>query len=144
MDNHVSEHAESPARASILVIDDEEAVRGLYRAILEPIGYSVMEASNGGDGLRRFHDSPADVVITDLSMPAGDGVEVIRALRTNRPSVKIVAVAGLRAEDEQLGDAQRLGADALLIKPLRVGELREAVARLLAGSSKTLRQETQR
>ena len=138
MGNHGSEHAESPARASILVIDDEEAVRGLYRAILEPIGYSVMEASNGGDALRRFHDSPADVVITDLSMPAGDGVEVIRALRSNRPSVKIVAVAGLKAADEELGDAQRLGADALLIKPLGVGELREAVARLLPGPSETL------
>ena len=56
------------------MIDDEEAVRGLYRAILEPIGYSVMEASNGGDGLRRFHDSPADVVITDLREWPGDYV----------------------------------------------------------------------
>jgi CheY-like chemotaxis protein len=138
LENHLPEHAESTARASILVIDDEEAVRGLFRAILEPIGYSVMEASNGRDGIRRFHESPADVVITDLSMPAGEGVEVIRALRSDRPSVKILAVAGLKAEDEELGESQRLGADALLIKPLGVGELREAVARLLAGSTKTL------
>ena len=98
--NSVSEHAESPARAPILVIDDEEAVRGLFRAILEPIGYSLMEASNGRDSIRRFHKSPADAIITDLCMPAGDGAEVIRALRSNRPSVKIVAVAGLKAEDE--------------------------------------------
>jgi DNA-binding NarL/FixJ family response regulator len=79
------------------------------------------------------------LVIADLSMPAGEGVEVIRALRSDRPSVKIVAVAGLKAEDEELGEAQRLGADALLIKPLAVGELRDAVARLLAGPSVTQR-----
>jgi CheY-like chemotaxis protein len=138
LESHLLEQADSPARATILVIDDEEAVRGLFRAILEPIGYSIMEAANGRDGIRRFHESPTDVVITDLSMPAGEGVEVIRALRSDRPSVKILAVSGSKAEDEQLSEAQRFGADALLIKPLGVGELREAVARLLAGNSKTL------
>jgi CheY-like chemotaxis protein len=136
--SHSSERIDSPAIASILVIDDEEAVRGLFRAILEPIGYSIMEASNGRDGIRCFHESPTDVVITDLSMPGGDGGEVIRALRSGRPSVKILAVSGAKAEAEQLGEAERLGADALLIIPLGVGELREAVARLLAGSSKTI------
>jgi DNA-binding NarL/FixJ family response regulator len=79
---------------------------------------------------------PGDV--PGLSMPAGDGAKVIRALHSYRPSVKILAVSGAKAEDEQLSEAQRLGADALLIKPLGVGELREAVARLLAGSSKTI------
>ena len=138
MENQVPAHADSPARASILVIDDEAAVRGLFRAILEPIGYSVMEASNGRDGLRRFHESPTDVVITDLSMPTGDGQEVIRELRSDSASVKILAVSGSKIENEQLGEAQRLGADALLVKPLGVGELRETVARLLAGSFKTL------
>jgi CheY-like chemotaxis protein len=138
LESHVPTHADSPARASILVIDDEEAVRGLFRAILEPIGYSVMEASNGRDGLRRFHESPTDVVITDLSMPTGDGQEVIRELRLDSASVKILAVSGSKIENEHLDEAQRLGADALLIKPLGVGELRETVARLLAGSFKTL------
>ena len=71
MENLLPEHAESPARAPILVIDDEEAVRGLFRAILEPIGYSLMEASNGRDSIRRFHESPADVIITDLACRLG-------------------------------------------------------------------------
>jgi CheY-like chemotaxis protein len=138
LERHLPQQADTSARATILVIDDEEAVRGLFRAILEPIGYAVMEASNGRDGLRRYHESPTDVVITDLSMPDGDGAEVIRTLRSDHPSVKIVAVSGSKTEDEPVGEAQRLGADALLIKPLGVGELRETVARLLAGSSKTL------
>jgi DNA-binding NarL/FixJ family response regulator len=63
---------------------------------------------------------------------------VIRELRSDSPSVKIVAVSGSKTENEQADEAQRLGADALLIKPLGVGELRETVARLLAGSSKPL------
>ena len=70
----------SPAVASILVIDDEEAVRGLIRAILEPVGYTIVEAENGRAGMCRFRASPTDAVITDMHMPDGDGWEVIREL----------------------------------------------------------------
>jgi CheY-like chemotaxis protein len=116
--------------ASILVIEDEEAVRGLFRAILEPVGYTIVEAIDGGDGLRRFRESPTDLVITDMYMPRGNALAVIRELRADYPTLKILAVYGSERPDES-SEALRLGASAMLSKPLGVGELRTAVAQCL-------------
>jgi CheY-like chemotaxis protein len=114
------------------VIEDEQAVRGLFRAILEPVGYAIVEAVDGQDGLRQFRQSPTDLVITDMYMPRGDGWTVIRELRADYPALKILAVAGNAMPDEY-SEALRLGANALLQKPLGVGELRNAVAQCLLG-----------
>jgi CheY-like chemotaxis protein len=76
--DHRPEPPVKSAMASILLIEDDEAVRGIFRAILEPIGYCIQEASTGWEGIRRFRESPADLVMTDMDMPHGDGPEVIR------------------------------------------------------------------
>jgi CheY-like chemotaxis protein len=70
----------------ILVIDDEEAARGLIRAILEPMGYSILEAVDGRDGINRFRQSPTDLVVTAMYMPRGDGLIVIRELQADYPT----------------------------------------------------------
>jgi DNA-binding response OmpR family regulator len=114
--------------ASILLIEDDEAVRGLFRAILEPVGYLIQEASTGWEGIRRFRESPTDLVMTDMDMPDGDGEDVIRQLRADYPSVKILAVSGSKGTEELRSAAQRWGADAMLPKPVGVDELRAAVA----------------
>src|SRR5688572_9728428 len=58
--NPLPERPGGPAVPSILVIEDDEAVRGLFRAILEPVGYLIEEASTGWEGIRRFRESPTD------------------------------------------------------------------------------------
>jgi CheY-like chemotaxis protein len=113
---------------SILLIEDDEAVRRLFRAILEPVGYLIEEASTGWEGIRRFRESPTDLVMTDMDMPDGDGEDVIRQLRAEYPSVKILAVSGSKGAEELRSVAQRWGADAMLPKPVGVDELRAAVA----------------
>jgi CheY-like chemotaxis protein len=125
---------ERPGRraTSILVIEDDEAVRGLFRAILEPVGYLIQEASTGWEGIRRFRESPTDLVMTDMDMPHGDGVDVIRELRADYPSVKILAVSGSKQPDE-FSEALRLGAVAMLGKPFGAHDLREAVVHCLSG-----------
>ncbi|MEP7152857.1 MAG: response regulator [Nitrospira sp.] len=138
MQRHSHGHAETPALASILVIEDDEAVRGLFRAILEPVGYLVQEASTGWDGIRRFRDSPTDLVMTDMDMPQADGVEVIQQLRADYPAVKILAVSGSKAANQLLSEALQLGADAMLPKPVGIVELRAVVACLLAGPPEML------
>ena len=105
-------------------------MRGLFRAILEPVGYTIVEAMDGPDGLRRFRESPTDLVITDMYMSCGDGLAVIRELRAGYPTLKILAVSGSERPDES-SEALRLGAVAMLSKPLGVGELRAAVAQCL-------------
>ena len=64
--------------ARILVIEDDDLERDMFREILEKAGYEVDVASNGREGLSIFRDEPADVVVTDIMMPEKDGIELIR------------------------------------------------------------------
>ena len=118
----------------VLVIDDDPAMRGTMRRILEREGYDVREAGDGAEGLRVFQADPADVVVTDLIMPDKEGIETIMELREQWPDVRILAVSGggVVGADGQLADAEALGADASLGKPFTVEQLREAVAALLS------------
>ena len=63
--------------ATILIIDDEEAVRALLRFALEAAGYEVTEAANGRQGLERYRQRPTDLVITDMLMPELNGLEML-------------------------------------------------------------------
>ncbi|HMX90933.1 MAG TPA: response regulator [Nitrospira sp.] len=118
----------------ILLIEDTEAVRGLFRAILEQVGYVVREASTGSAGIRLFHESPSDVVITDMYMPDGDGFDVMRTLRHEVPAPKIIVMSGGLGKGEILDAAQLLGADLVLAKPVPMDELLKAVETLIGTS----------
>ena len=117
----------------VLVIDDDPAMRGTMKKILEREGHDVREASDGAEGMRVFRADPVDVVVTDLIMPNQEGIETILALREEAPDVKILAVSGGMTDDKDgpLFDAKALGADAALAKPFTVDQLRDAVAALL-------------
>ncbi len=117
----------------ILVIDDDPAMRGSMRRILERDGHDVREAGDGAEGLRLFRAEPADVVVTDVLMPGKEGMETIVELREEAPDVRILVVSGggTMLGESTLSDAQALGADASLAKPFTVDQLRSAVAVLL-------------
>ena len=66
--------------ATILIIDDEEIIRGLLRSVLEQAGYEVMEAANGRQGLELYRHRPADLVITDILMPEMNGLDMLLEL----------------------------------------------------------------
>ena len=117
--------------ATILVIDDTEAVRSLFRTIIERAGHAVVEAVSGHEGIRLFKESPTDAVITDMHMPDGGGLEVIRELRVARPDVRILAVSGADGEDLILSVARLLGADGILLKPFGVEDLVTALSEIL-------------
>jgi len=70
--------------ARILLIDDDDQVRGAIRRILERAGYTVVDAPDGAAGIRAQREQPADVIITDIFMPQQDGIETIRQLRRER------------------------------------------------------------
>lgn len=117
---------------SILVIEDTVDVRILFRAILESDGHQVREAAHGEEGLHAFRQCSAELVVTDLYMPGGDGIELIVRLRREWPTVKILAVSGWMGMDGLLHAAKLLGADCALAKPVGVEELRGAVRALLS------------
>ena len=127
----VKEVLATPRPATILLVDDEAAVRKLLRGVLSCDGYHVLEADNGRDALRQMENNSVDLVLTDLSMPEQDGFETITQLRQARPNLKIVATSGHFA-GPLLSAAEYLGANASLAKPIEPDQLRAIVARLLA------------
>lgn len=120
--------------ADILIIDDDDALRGAMRKILERGGHEVREASDGLKGVARIREQVPDLVVLDLIMPEKEGIETIMELREDYPELRILAVSGggavLRAGGA-LEDAVLFGADASLAKPFTVEALQGAVEELL-------------
>jgi YesN/AraC family two-component response regulator len=117
----------------ILIIDDEEQIRAVFKEMLGRSGYMVSEASNGEEGLILQREKPADLIITDIVMPHKEGLETIREIRQEFPEVKIVAISGGGeiGSDQYLDVAKQFGVVCTLQKPIRLEELLGTVERLL-------------
>jgi CheY-like chemotaxis protein len=114
--------------ASILIVDDDEDDRLLLESILED-EHELYIATNGEEALKSYLHHEIDVVVTDIQMPRGDGIELITALKGLHPQVAIVAISGQKPH--KLGIAQMAGADSILSKPLNPQMLRDAVTHAL-------------
>jgi CheY-like chemotaxis protein len=118
--------------ARILLIDDNAALRNLLRLQLEAAGHEVLEAADGGEGIRLYRRRPADLVLCDLFMPGKEGLETIRELR-GAGAGRIIAISG----DGSLGSsdflrvATMLGAARALNKPFDAATLLETVGEVL-------------
>ena len=120
--------------AQILIIDDEEPVRIVFRDILEQAGYEVEEAADGEQAIIAQRDNPADIIIADIIMPKKEGIETIMELRREFPGVPIIAISGggqIPAED-CLYLARRVGAAYTFIKPVSSQELLSAITAIIA------------
>jgi two-component system cell cycle sensor histidine kinase/response regulator CckA len=83
------------AGETVLVVEDADALRDLAKRMLERLGYEVLLASNAGEALRLFDQTPSiDVVLTDVIMPGGSGPELTRQLISRRPSLKVIYMSG--------------------------------------------------
>jgi len=91
----------------VLVVDDDLEVRQLFRRILEPEGYTVVEAENGREALDRLRDVSPSVILLDLMMPVMDGFEFVAEFRRHEPwrAIPIVVVT---AKDLSHHDRERL------------------------------------
>jgi two-component system, chemotaxis family, chemotaxis protein CheY len=115
---------------SVLIVDDEEAIRRLIYETLKQAGYHVHEASNGKEGLTRYRESPTDLVIMDILMPDQDGLESILTLRQEFPEARIMAITGgsdMIGILNFLDVARMLGARRTLQKPFEMQQLLDAV-----------------
>jgi two-component system, OmpR family, KDP operon response regulator KdpE len=125
-------------RQTVLVADDEPMIRQIARALLSPRGYVVKEAGTAADVLRSVQASQPDVILLDLGLPDGDGIEVTQHLRrfTDTP---IIIVSVRAAESDKIA-ALDSGADDYLTKPCPPEQLLERVSAALL--RKTLLQTT--
>lgn len=121
------------ALASILFVDDDPLAVASARAVLGAAGYAVQEARCGRQGLERIAACPPDLVITTILMPDGDGIELICAVKRERPGLPVIAMSDRRLlrELDLLRLASRLGADVVLQKPVDDARLVATVAGLI-------------
>jgi DNA-binding response OmpR family regulator len=111
----------------LLLVDDDRSLASILATALEEEGYSVTQAANGLEGLRRFEDSAPDLVLLDVLMPEMDGLEVCRRIR--RASKVPIILLTSRAEDVDKVTGLESGADDYVTKPFST---RELVARIRA------------
>ena len=117
------------AGATVLLVDDDPAVREVTADTLRGLGYTVIEADSGGAALNLFDANPRiDLVLLDFAMPGMNGAEVARRLRARRPDVSILFASGY-ADTGALTDADR---DELILKPYVEGQVASKVAAKLS------------
>src|SRR6266481_3519268 len=125
----------------VLVIDDDDDIRGLVTTLLERGGITVHNAPNGREGLREFHSWRPDLVVLDVSMPELDGWNVLDRIR----DMSEVPVLMLTARGDELERVRGLqaGADDYVVKPFGKQELVARVQALLrrAGPQAAQQQE---
>jgi two-component system, chemotaxis family, chemotaxis protein CheY len=116
--------------ARALIVDDDEQARRFTGSILESAGHDLFFAKNGEEAMKAFLRKGIEIVVTDLHMPNGDGLELIEALSGINPDVPIIAVSG--TGEEMLGTAKMIGAVATLPKPVSPTGLLAAVEQAMA------------
>ena len=122
-------------RKRILVVDDDPSTRFLLRLIFETGGYEVIEAQNGIAALIWIKETLPDIVVTDMMMPVMDGPSFRAAQRAAIETARIPIIV-LSATHEVQGRAAALDAAAIFAKPFDLGDLLDAIARLVTDAAR--------
>jgi CheY-like chemotaxis protein len=119
--------------ATILLIDDDELLRGALVQSLVNGGHKVIEAADGRQGCELARSLSVDLVLTDLVMPVQEGVETILTLRRERPRLPVIAMSGGVTNSKLYLDiAGKIGAKRMLPKPFTPKTLLSLVEQVLA------------
>ena len=120
-------------RKTILVIEDDSAIRRGIVDALEFEGYSTLQAADGDSGLEAALKSEYDLLLLDLILPRRDGFEILKELREARPTTPVIILTA-RGEERDRVRGLRLGADDYVVKPFGVKELLARVEAVLRRS----------
>lgn len=114
--------SDQQAGLRILAIDDQPVILDLFQAMGQSLGYVVVTAASGEEGVRKASESGFDIVLTDLAMPGISGLETARRIQKIRPGIPIILVTGWEATvgADQLKEA---GISEVLYKPFRLEQL---------------------
>jgi two-component system, cell cycle response regulator CpdR len=118
--------------ARILLVDDEEPVRGFLKRGLEMDGHEVETAIDGADGLDRLNESNGafDLMVTDIRMPLMDGIALALAAKRDYPALIIILMTGFADQRERARGLDVIVFD-VLTKPFSLGDMKDAVTRAL-------------
>ncbi len=120
--------AEETGVKTILVVDDEESIRFLYREELEDEGYRVITASDGEEALRKLRKEAPDLVTLDIRMPGMDGIEVLHLIRETDKEIPVIMST---AYGEYRNNFNVWASDAYITKTANLDELKDNISRLL-------------
>ena len=113
-------------KAKILLVDDEiDLLHGLKKN-LRLLGFKVLTATSGGEAFELFMVHNFDLVITDMRMPNGDGLELLNNLRKIDSSIPVICFI-TECSDQQIQEVEKLGVVAMLSKPFELQELLNAI-----------------
>lgn len=115
----------------VLVVDDEAPMRAALEAHFRRDGWEVKTAYGANDALAKFRDAPCPLVVTDMRMPDGDGLRVMRGLRELAPQVAVIFLTAFASVPDAVRTI-REGACDYLVKPVCFEQLKEAAERVLA------------
>jgi len=119
-------------KKKILVVDDAGPVVVLCVNVLQALGYAVKGANRGEAAVELMHKEPFDLMVLDYKMPGMSGFEVFAQARALHPTMAIVLVTG-HGTPEIINEANRMGFNAILLKPFTSDELRGTVEKVLTG-----------
>jgi len=114
------------AKANILVVDDEEVVRLLFKAILEELGHRVITAETAAKGLELVKQQDFALVFLDLKMPGMDGAELFRQIKTIKPKLPVIIITGY-PDSEIMARALTYGPFGIMNKPFGEADIVNAV-----------------
>jgi len=116
----------------IMIVDDAAFMRMMIKNILVKNGYDVVgEAENGRQAVGLYTDTKPDLVTMDITMPEMDGLEAVKAIRSNDPSAVIIMCSAM-GQQSMVMDAIQAGAKDFIVKPFQQERLLQAVERALS------------
>jgi DNA-binding response OmpR family regulator len=135
---------ERPVAYKVLLVDDDDGVRGMMNATLEHKGFQVVPAANVTEALRLIATESFDVLISDLHMPnPGDGFTVVTAMRHSQPNALTLLVSGFPDVQSALA-AILLEADEIMVKPFEIGRLADLIRERMLNRKPAARMEKER
>ncbi|MGW8272024.1 MAG: response regulator [Thermodesulfovibrionales bacterium] len=112
----------------VLIVDDDPAIRMLYKEELEDEGYTVVTASSGDEALKLFDSEDPDIVTLDILMPGMDGIQVLRHMKEKKPRLPIIMSTAYDYRD----DFAIWASEAYIVKSADLTQLKDAIKKLLA------------
>jgi DNA-binding NtrC family response regulator len=115
---------------TILVVDDDTMIRSLLNEFLTGLGFNVIEAADGKEGLDIFKRESIDLVISDIRMPGMSGMDLLKWIKSISPKTSVLMITGYRPSRAQ-EDAMSTKADGYLIKPFELERLKLTIRQFL-------------
>jgi DNA-binding NtrC family response regulator len=118
------------SRSTILVVDDETAIRELMVVALATTSREVLTAGSGEEALAIVKRSDVDLVVLDLAMPGMNGVDTFRAIRSLRPALPVLIVTGY-PDSDLMAKALEIGPFTMISKPVNLAQIQKTVHRIV-------------